>query len=270
MRLYLIQLSFFFVSTLACWAQTPQRIISLVPSLTQNLYYLQAQDQLVGCTSYCTAAKSDNKTIVSSAIKVSLEKVASLKPDLVLATGLTPQKEISTLRKLGIRVEILAAPKSFIEVCSQFQTFGELIGKGADAKQIIAQITHKVDSIKQHANRLTQKPKILIQVGANPIYAATPNTYMDDFIIYAGGINPMADLTNSIVGRELVIARNPDYIFITTMGTMGEEEKAIYERFPQLAATKKKQIFTLDAEVACLPTPIDFLRTLEILTQHIH
>lgn len=270
MRLYLIQLSFFFLSTLACWAQTPQRIISLVPSLTQNLYYLQAEGQLVGCTNYCTAAKPDNKTIVSSAIKMNLEKVASLKPDLVLATGLTPQKEISTLRKLGIKVEVFASPKSFIEMCNQFQLFGELVGKGVEAKQIITQITHKVDSIKQRANMLTQKPKILIQVGANPIYAATPNTYMDDFIIYAGGINPMADLTKSIIGRELVIARNPDYIFITTMGTMGEDERKIYERFPQLSATKKKQIFTIDAEVACLPTPITFLQTLEILTQYIH
>lgn len=270
MRLYLIQLSFFFLLALSCWAQTPQRIVSLVPSLTQNLYYLQAQDQLVGCTNYCTAAKPDNKTIVSSAIKVSLEKVASLKPDLVLATGLTPQKEINTLKKLGIRVEIFSSPQSFKDMCNQFQTLGNLVGKGAEAKQIIIQTTHKVDSIKAAANKVVHKPKILIQVGANPIYVAIPNTYMDDFIIYAGGINPMADLTKSVVGRELVIARNPDYIFITTMGTMGEEEKTIYERFPQLSATKKKQIFTIDAEVACLPTPITFLQTLEILTQHIH
>lgn len=270
MRLYLIQLAIFFISFISCLAQKPKRIVSLVPSLTQNIYYLQAQDQLVGCTNYCTAAKPDNKEIVSSAVKVNLEKVASLKPDLVLASGLTPQKEINTLKQLGIQVKIFPSPQSFAEVCNQFESLGVLIGKEAKAKHIVKETLLKADSIKQQANQATHKPKIFIQIGAAPIYATIPNTYMDDYITYAGGINPMADLKTSIIGRELVIARDPDYIFIVTMGVVGEEEIQAYEQFSQLTATKKKQIFAIDADMACLPTPINFLQTLELLTQYIH
>ena len=70
-------------------AQNHKRIISLAPSLTQSLYYLGAQDKLVGRTSYCVAAENDNVPIVASAIKLNTEKAIAMKPDLVLVLGLT-------------------------------------------------------------------------------------------------------------------------------------------------------------------------------------
>jgi hypothetical protein len=51
------------------------------------------------------------------------------------------------------------------------------------------------------------------------------------------------DLTHGTVGREFVIAKNPDYIFIATMGIVGEEEKKIWSKYPNLNAARNNRIF---------------------------
>jgi len=130
------------------FAQTPyKRIVSLAPSLTQSLYYLDAQDNLVGCTSYCMAAKEDKKEIVASAVKANLEKVIALKADLVLVSGFTDPQDIETLRKFGIKVEVFQSPKSFQEICGQFIRLGKLIGKEERARRIVLESEQKIKNI---------------------------------------------------------------------------------------------------------------------------
>ncbi len=65
-------------ATYACYAEEslPQRIISLGPSLTEQLYILEVQDRLIGCTIYCESPKEmEDKEIVATAINVNVEKV---------------------------------------------------------------------------------------------------------------------------------------------------------------------------------------------------
>lgn len=241
-----------------------KRIVSLAPSLTQSLYYLEAQEILIGCTSYCTAAKKDNKTVVASAVKPNLEKIISLNPDLVIAGGFTAPEDIETLKKFGIRVEIFMSPKSFQEICDQFVQLGTLIGEKEKASDIVTQSRQKVNTISEK-RRGKKKPKMFFQIGANPLFAVIPNTFMDDYMRFLGGRNIAEKLNRGSVGREFVIAGNPDYIFIATMGIVGEDEKKTWGRYSNLSAAKKKNIHIIDSEIACQPTPVTFVETMEVL-----
>ena len=98
-------------------AQNVKRIISLAPSITKNIYFLDAQNILVGCTSYCTEALADNKEIVASAITVNIEKTISLLPDLVLVSTITSPETIEMLKKFGVKVEVFSTPESFEAIC---------------------------------------------------------------------------------------------------------------------------------------------------------
>lgn len=240
------------------------RIVSLAPSLTKNIYFLDAQEQLVGCTSYCTEALADNKTVVASAIKVNIEKTVSLLPDLVLATTITPAETIESLEKLGVKVEIFPTPKSYAEICSQFNRLGELTNKAEEAESIINISNKKVDELKKLINT-TSTPEIFCQIGADPIFTVLPNTFMNDYITLSGGRNIADDLTKGTMTRESVLSRDPAYIFIVTMGIVGEEEKNIWEKFPSLKAAEDQHIFIIDAEKACSPTPITFVETFETI-----
>ncbi|MCK4519916.1 MAG: ABC transporter substrate-binding protein, partial [Candidatus Omnitrophica bacterium] len=117
----------------------PQRIISLGPSITEQLYLLSAQDRLVGCTIYCKRPKeAKSKEKVGTVVEVNLEKIIGLKPDLVLATSLTNFKAIKKLKDLGIEVVSFFPPKNFDEICEQFLELGEIIGKEKKAEKIIS------------------------------------------------------------------------------------------------------------------------------------
>ncbi len=75
-------------SALATIKQYPQRIVSLGPINTENVFLLGAGDRLVGNTNYCVRpTEARNRAKIGSVMQISLEKILSLKPDLVLATG---------------------------------------------------------------------------------------------------------------------------------------------------------------------------------------
>ena len=259
-----IFLFFCIITVFAVQGQPYTRIVSLAPSFTQSLYYLEAQDNLVGCTNYCKAAKGGSKEIVASTVKANIEKIISLKPDLVLASGLTNPKDVELLRKVGIKVEIFHSPKSFREICDQFVRIGALTGKTEKANILVEESKQTVQKIAKKNNRRTN-PKIFFQIGANPLFAVIPHTFMNDYMTLLGAENITKKLTSGSVTREFVIANNPDYIFIATMGIVGEEELKLWYKYSNLNASRKKQVYIIDSDIACQPTPITFAQTMEII-----
>ncbi len=260
------------ILTVVCFvvqAQQFTRVVSLAPSITQNIYYLNAQKHLIGCTNSCILAKSDNKTIVASPVMVNIEKVVSVKPDLVIASTITNPEYIQMLRKFNIDVEVFATPKSFEDVCKQFVNMGKLLGKEENAIQIVSSIKQEIDAIKSECLNVPAK-KIFIQIGADPLYAVIPNTFMNDYIVFANAKNVAEDLNKGTVSREKIITQNPDYIFIVTMGIIGEVEKKVWESFKDLNAVKNKKIFIIDSDLACTPTPQTFLKTMKIILNHLN
>jgi iron complex transport system substrate-binding protein len=246
-------------------AQNYNRVISLAPSITKNLYYLNAEDKLIGCTSYCNIAKENNKQVVASPVTINVEKVLSLNPDLVIASSITNPEYIELLRKFNIRVEVFQSPKSFDETCTQFIQIASLVNKKENAINKVAEIKSKVDSIKNRNRENTEK-KIFIQIGANPLYTVIPNTFMNDYIDFLNGKNIAADLSKGTISRESVIVRNPDYIFIVTMGIPIENEIKTWKLYNDLQAVKSQNIHIVDSDIACTPTPQTFLQALEIFS----
>ena len=257
--------------------QAETRIVSLAPSLTKSLYFLDAQGKIAGNTSFCV--EIDNAVIVASAIAPNIERIVALRPDFVLVAGtLTSPEAIAALCRFGIRVEIFDTPKSFDEICEQFLRLGELIGEKERAVRIVNESRERVEavsgtlrlrtsaSLSNHsATEMEETPNIFFQIGANPLFTVLPNTFMDDYIRFLGGRNIAENLTRGTIGREFVIAQNPDFIFIATMGAVSEEEKNVWSRHTQMSAVRAGRIFTIDADMACLPTPVTFAETMEVL-----
>lgn len=263
-------LLFVFVSCIiTASAQSYNRVISLAPSITQSIYYLEAQDKLVGRTSYCKAADKDNKPIVANAVKINMERTIALKPDLVIVLGLTDPKDIETLNKFGIKVEVFQSPQTFEEICEQFIHLGDLVGKKDRAQKIVSESETKLRKIRKELSSKTT-PKVFFQIGANPLFTVTPNTFMDDYINKLGAKNISADLTKGIIGKEFVVAKNPDYIFVCTMGVDDNHEVNMWKSYPSISAVKNKRIFSIDADIACQPTPISFIETLELMSSAMH
>lgn len=246
------------------------RIISLAPSITKELIDLDMHENIVGVTSYCEISSNNKDLVIGTATNVNVEKILLLKPDMVFATGLTKESNINSLRNNGITVYMVPKLESFEVICKQFVRLGELVGKVDVAKSIVDKSLQKIDSLKKTFPLTSEKSKIFIQIGAKPLFTVIPNTFMHDYITYANCENIAADLDKGTITRESVLKRNPDVIFIVTMGIIGDEEKDTWANFKELSATKNKKIFIIDSNVACTPTVLSFTETFENIIHKIY
>lgn len=250
--------------------ESPRRIVSLGPAITEELYILGAEDRLVGCTVYCQKPpEAKKKEKVGTTIEVNLEKIVALRPDLVLATSLTDPRAKEKLKNLGIRIITFSAAKNFSEICGQFLELGKIVGKEEQAAEIVTLARSRVDSIREKIRGL-KSPKVFIQVGAKPLVAATGDSFINDFIEFAGGINIAREAGAGLYSREEVIRRNPDVIIIVTMGIEGEEEKEAWAKYGSLNAVKNGRIYIIDSYRLCSPTPVSFAESLEEIARILH
>lgn len=276
LRSFLVFCSFFLLllaATPGFTAEYPQRIITLGPLNTENVYLLGAEDRLVANTSYCVrpeAAKKKKK--IGSVMQVSTEKIIGLRPDLVLATGLTSAQQVAQLRNLGIRVVRVRQPDSFPAICDAVLELGDLLGLPERAEAVVAEAREKVHALQERLQGLPRK-KVFLQVGSQPIFGSVTSSFTHDFIDLGGGENILEDQRTGSVGYEKVIVKNPDVIIIAIMGTesgIAAQEKKKWLRYPVINAVKNSAVHVIDPNLVCSPSPITFAETLDIIAGLIH
>ncbi|MDI6840999.1 MAG: ABC transporter substrate-binding protein [bacterium] len=253
----------------------PHRIVSLGPAITEEIYLLGAEDRLVANTIYCERPpEAKKKEKIGTVIEINVEKIISFKPDLVLATPLTDPKAKEKLKNLGLKVVTFPVEKDFNEICRNFLELGQIIGKKEEAEKIIYQVKNEVDSISKKIKTLSKlevtPPKVFIQVGANPLFTVTKDSFLNDLIGFAGGVNIALGAKTGLYSREKVIQQNPDVIIIVTMGIVGEKEMKSWQRYKTLNAVKNNRIYIMDSYKVCSPTPISFVEALEELVKILH
>ncbi len=173
-------LLFLFASPLLAGEQqvtAPDRVVSLSPLLTENIFLLGAGERLVGDTVYCQRPESARYIQkIGSVQELSIEKIVSLRPELVLSINLNPRQQIAKLRSLGLHVEVFRQPASFTDICSQFRRLGQLLGLHAEAEALIAQSQKQVEAIRLAVANLP-KTRVFLQVGASPLFSSVSNSF---------------------------------------------------------------------------------------------
>jgi len=248
----------------------PERIVSLGPIITSELYLLGVDDRLVANTVYCKEpADAENKTKIGNMIQINIEKIVSLRPDLVLATGLTHPEKIQKLENIGIRVERMPRPESFSMICKSLIRLGGLVGEQEEAERIVAEVERGVDLLKKQVEGVSKK-RVFIQIGTKPLFAVTGDSFINDFIRFAGAENIAGQEATGVYSREKVIKEDPDVIIIATMGIAAEEEKKVWKKYSTLKAVKNDNIHVVDSYKLCSPSPRIFVETLKEIVGILH
>jgi ABC-type Fe3+-hydroxamate transport system substrate-binding protein len=248
----------------------PQRIVSLVPNITEELYLLGVQDRVVGVTTYCRRPpEAQSKERVGTVVEVNVEKILGLQPDLVIASPLTDHKQIQKLQDVGIRVKIFQAPQDFKALCNGFLQLAHMVGREQGAQEIIDQAERELDTIKGKVKGLP-KPRVFVQIGERPLVAAGRDFFIDDFVAFAGGVNIAHEVKTSVYSREEVVRRNPDIIIIAKMGIVGDQEKAAWVKYKTIRAVQTNRIYTVDPYRFCSPTPLSFVEQVKELVRLFH
>ncbi|OGW75196.1 MAG: hypothetical protein A2Z72_03960 [Omnitrophica bacterium RBG_13_46_9] len=198
-----------------------------------------------------------------------MEKIVMLEPDMVLATSLTDVRAVEKLGRLGIKVISIPPPGSFDELCKQFLELGEILGEEEKARKIVNDARNKVGLIRKKAGNLSS-PRVFVQIGSSPLFAATDDYFIDDFVGFAGGTNIAEKSKTGLYSREEVIKRNPDVIVVVTMGIAGDKEIENWKNYKTLNAVKNNRIHLVDPYRLCSSTPESFVDMLEEFVEILH
>jgi iron complex transport system substrate-binding protein len=209
----------------------PQRIISLAPSNTQILFAIGLGDKVVGITDYdhypynFTAwIEAGNITSIGGFSTPNKETIASLSPDLILATPIN-DPDVVTLRDLGYKVLVLN-PNDVGGVLSDISLVGKAAGADQDAASLVASLSSQISAIEAKiASANLPRPKVYYEVWTPPLMSAGNGSFINDVILKAGGINIFGSESQQYpsVSSETVVQSNPDVIMLPTeMANTGE------------------------------------------------
>ena len=150
-----------------------KRIISLAPSATESLYELGIDEELIANTVYCSDGNF-KKEKIGTVTEPNIEKIISLNPDLIIATKEGNYKTvIEKMIRLKLTVYVMEPYSDFEDVCNNFQTLADYLGKSDEAKKIITDVKEEILNLSNETVN-KNKEKIFWEVGANPIFTVTP------------------------------------------------------------------------------------------------
>lgn len=246
------------------------RIVTLAPSITKEIYLLGLGDSLVGNTIYCTSPMDAKfKEKIGSILRLNVEKIVTLKPNIIIGTSLTPVKEVEKLRKLNLKVVVYPSAKNFTEICDNFIKLGMLLGKKSEAIQLVEKAKKEVEGIKSLLSKV-EKVSVFVQIGTNPLFGVGNDSFIHHLIELAKGENIFKNIPSSIISREEVVKRNPEVIIITDMGVITEKEVEVWRKHVSIKAVKNNRIYTFSSHKLCSPTVVEFVEILKKIVKFLH
>jgi iron complex transport system substrate-binding protein len=251
----------------------PKRIVALAPSITEIIFALGQQDRLKGITQYSNyPAEASTLPKVGSYVRLDLERIVALNPDLCIAIkDGNPKAIIDRLESLDIPV-FAVNPHNLDSMLETIQKIGGILNASQNAKTLVTDMRSRIQIVDALVSRIDRRPRVFIQIGISPIISAGTNTFIHELIVRAGGINVAAGhSTYPHFSREQVLALAPDVLIITSMARSGayEKAKADWNRLSDIPAVRQKRIYTVNSDVFDRPSP-RLLDALEILTRLIH
>lgn len=246
-------------------SRAPQRIVSLVPALTEMLFAIGAGPQVVGVSSYDRyPAEAAARPRVGALLDPDVERIFSLRPDLVAVYGsqvdLKRQLERAAVPVFDYRHAGLA------DILTTLGDLGRATGHAAEAAAVAAGIERRLEEIRRRTSR-GPKVRTLLVFGREPgalrnIYAAGGRGFLHDMLVAAGGENVFADMAQESVQAtiEILLARAPDVILEVREGEPLRDDEvrrrvADWARLASIPAVRDGRIVVVSGPGLVVPGP---------------
>ncbi len=254
----------------------PKRIISLAPGVTEMLFAIGLEEKIVGVTTFAdyppTALKKEK---IGTITEPNIEKIVRLKPDLVIAMSVNKMSTVNRLRDLGIKV-VGFKPETIKETIMVLKKLGKITGQKRETKIVVTGMYNQLIQIKKLVKDYLKnhsRPKVFYEIWNNPLITAGENTFIDNMIELAGGINigAKAGGTWPQYNLEKLLLENPDvYISGHHSVSVRKSINSIKDRekFRMIKAIKNDRICIVNQDIISRPSP-RIIKGLEILVKNI-
>jgi iron complex transport system substrate-binding protein len=259
--------------------QRPQRIVSLVPAVTEMLFAIGAGDQVIGISSYDRyPPEALARTRVGALVDPDVERILTLRPDLVIVYG--------TQTDLMARLSRAAIPMfayehaGLADVTTTIDRLGNRVGRATEARRVVAGIEGDIADVRRRvAGR--PRPRTAIIFDREPgslrgMFASAGRGFLHDMLEVAGGVDVFADVDRQSlqVSTEVLLARAPEVIIeLQPAGNWTPDrlarERSLWNSLAGLPAVRANRVHILVDEALPVPGP-RVARGIRLLADTLH
>ena len=238
----------------------PQRIVCLTEETTETLYLLGQGDRIVGVSGYTVRSPEARlKPKVSAFINAKFDKIADLKPDLVLAFSDLQADLCAELVRRGMNV-VVFNQRSVAEILQMIAMLGGLVGCQQEAEQLADRLKADLDRIAESASRFPQRLRVFFEEWDDPLISGI--RWVEELVAIAGGAPIFPELSTAGLAKDRIVdaaevaRRDPEVIFASWCGK--KVKKATIRSRPgwdAIAAIRDDRIFEIKSTYILQPGP---------------
>lgn len=234
--------------------QKPVRVVSLVPSVTEIIFRLGAQDSVKAITHHSTyPPETSGKAIVGGFFSPSLNRIEEMEPDIIFVSRI--HKEV--MERFGnekcqlINLET----DSITDAYKNIMVLGRIFGKEDEAASLIDETKKELRIIEKKVSHIpyAERKRVIRLMGRDQIIAPGDDSFQNDFIRAAGGIPPTFNKKGQVVTvtKEEWVKFNPQIIY--SCGGDREAVKRLFDRpgWKDVEAVRTGRIFSFPCDLTC-------------------
>lgn len=251
-------------------AKPPKRIVSLAPSITEILFAIGAENEIVGVTDFCNYPPEALEKPKVGYSQPNLEILVELEPQLVLVpTSFLRTDILAKLDQLKIPTFVLES-KTVEGIYGHIQLLGRMVGRVPEANALTAAMRKQVGDLTKRVEG-RPRPTLLYVINSKPLITVGPGSFIHHLIELAGGRNA-AERANAPYPRltmEEVLTQNPEILLfpVGEFDGIPQAEQDQWKRWNSLRAIKNGKVFQIQTYLLNRPGPrvIEGLRHLVAL-----
>ena len=238
----------------------PSRIVCLTEETTETLYLLGQGDRIVGVSGYTVRPPEARlKPKVSAFISAKFDKIAELKPELVLAFSDLQADLCAELARRGMNV-VVFNQRSVAEILQMIAMLGGLIGCQHEAELLADRLAADLDVLRSEASRFPRRLRVFFEEWDEPLISGI--RWVEELVEIAGGRPIFPELANAGLAKDRIVdpaevaRRDPEVIFASWCGKR-VKKAAIRSRpgWNATSAVRDDRIFEITSSDILQPGP---------------
>ncbi|HZR27521.1 MAG TPA: cobalamin-binding protein [Terriglobales bacterium] len=251
-------------------ANTPHRIVSLAPSITDTIYAMGDGADIVGVSNYTKyPAEAAKKPAVGEPLNPSVETIISLHPDLVLAIeDMNRLETVEQLEKAGIPVFVVH-PHDLAGIYTSITDLGTALNRKQEAADLVSRLHGREQAVRDRVKGAAA-PQVFFVLWPDPIFTAGKHAFITELIEIAGAKSVTDDMSDNWpqISPEAMLARKPDSLLLVRSSQLTIDDLKNKPGWSSLEAVRAKHVFYTDDRVLH-PSPAAF-DALEDLANQFH
>ena len=248
------------------------RVICLTPSITDTVYAIGGGEDIAGITDYThyPPQAAHEKPSIGDILHPSLEKIASLHPDLAIGIAtLNSSETVQAIERLGIPV-FLVTDSGLAGLYHSISSIGLAIGREREAASLVAQLRARERRVRSQAAPAGRGPSVFLVLSLDPCITAGRGAFISELIAAAGARSITRDLPQDWlrVSLEAMLSRKPDYLLVFEDSPFGLDEMRQRPGWSSFDAVRRGRVLRIDDRLQ-FPSPVAF-DALENLARQIH